>query len=205
MSLVKFQERIGATPDGVFGKQTLKKGMDYLKISPEQAAHFFAQTAHETGGFSLFVENLNYSADRLLQVFPKYFPTKVLAMSYSRQPEKIANRVYANRMGNGPESSGDGYTFRGRGALQLTGKANYTAFSLFLKKPEVLANPNLVATDYAFDSALYFFAKNGLWVMCTSVSDEAILKVTKRINGGVNGLAHRKELTEKYYALLTSD
>jgi putative chitinase len=204
MSLVKFQERIGAAPDGEFGKETLKKGRDFLKISNEQAAHFFAQTAHETGNFSLFVENLNYSADGLMKIFPKYFPTKVIAMSYARQPEKIANRAYANRMGNGPESSGDGWKFRGRGALQLTGKSNYNAFAVFLKKPEILENPNLVASDYSFDSALYFFAKNGLWAMCTTVSDESILKVTKRINGGTNGLAHRKELTEKYYALLKS-
>jgi putative chitinase len=204
MSLVKFQERIGANPDGDFGKQTLTKGMEYLRISKEQAAHFFAQLSHETGGFSLFIENLNYSADRLQQVFPKYFPTKILAMSYQRQPEKIANRVYGNRMGNGPEASGDGYKFRGRGALQLTGKSNYVAFATSMSLPQVIENPNLVATDYAFDSALFFFKNNNLWSMCTEVSDAAVLKVTKRINGGTNGLAHRLELTNKYYALLNS-
>ena len=204
MSLKKFQEIIGAAPDGVFGKETLTKAMEYYKLSKEQTAHFFAQTAHETGGFSLFVESLNYSADRLLQVFPKYFPTKVLAMSYARQPEKIANRVYGNRMGNGPEATGEGYKFRGRGALQTTGKSNYIALSQYLDKPEIITNPDLVATDYAFASAIFYFSKNKLWNLCTKVDDASILAVTKRVNGGTNGLSDRVAKTKKYYALLNS-
>lgn len=203
MSLAKFQETIGATPDGIFGKETLTKAMSYYKLSKEQTAHFFGQLAHETGNFSLFTENLNYSADGLMKIFKKYFPTKVIAMAYQRQPEKIANKVYANRMGNGAESSGDGYKFRGRGALQLTGKDNYVAFSQYLDKPEVVSNPNLVATDYAFASALFYFERNKLWGLCKTVDDASILAVTKRINGGTNGLAHRKEMTEKYYKLLS--
>jgi putative chitinase len=178
--------------------------MEYYKLSKEQTAHFFAQTAHETGGFSLFVESLNYSADRLLQVFPKYFPTKVLAMSYARQPEKIANRVYSNRMGNGPETTGEGYKFRGRGALQTTGKSNYIALSQYLDKPEIITNPDLVATDYAFASAIFYFSKNKLWNLCTKVDDASILAVTKRVNGGTNGLSDRVAKTKKYYALLNS-
>jgi putative chitinase len=203
MSLKKFQEKIGATPDGVFGKQTLTKGMEYLKLTKEQTAHFFAQTSHETGEFKLFSENLNYSADGLMKTFGKYFPTKVLAMSYARQPEKIANRVYGNRMGNGPESSGDGWKFRGQGALQLTGKDNYTAFVKYLGKPEILTNPNLVATDFAFESALFFFERNKLWNLCTKVDDASILTVRKRVNGGTNGLADCVAKTKKYYALLS--
>src|SRR5574343_370682 len=193
MSLKKFQEKIGATPDGVFGKDTLGKAMAYLKLTKEQTANFFAQVGHETGEFKLFSENLNYSADGLQKIFGSYFPGD-LEQSYKMQPEKIANRVYANRMGNGPEESGDGWKYRGRGALQLTGKANYKAFSDFLKKPEIMDNPDLVATDYAFESALFFFTRNGLWLIASSVSDASILTLTKKINGGTNGLEHRTAL-----------
>ena len=199
MSLKKLQEKIGATPDGSFGPNTLKKAMEYFKMSPERAAHFFAQTAHETGEFKLFSENLNYSAQGLQNIFGKYFPGN-LEESYSRQPEKIASRVYADRMGNGNEASKDGWTFRGRGALQLTGKSNYKAFSDYLKKPEIMTNPDLVATTYSFESAMFFFDKNKLWSICDQgVNDASILALTKRINGGTHGLADRSEKTKKYY------
>ena len=202
MSLKKLQEKIGATPDGSFGPNTLKKAMEYYKMTPERAAHFFAQTAHETGEFKLFSENLNYSAKGLQTTFGKYFPGN-LEESYARQPEKIASRVYADRMGNGNEASKEGWTFRGRGALQLTGKSNYKAFSDYLKKPEVMTNPDLVANDYAFESAIYFFDKNKLWDVCDKgVNDASILSLTKRINGGTNGLDHRSALTKKYYEWL---
>ncbi len=201
MSLKKFQEKIGANPDGSFGKETLTKAMSYLKLTKEQTANFFAQVGHETGEFKLFTENLKYSATGLQKVFGKYFPNN-LEDSYAFQPEKIANRVYANRMGNGDEKSGDGYKFRGRGALQLTGKANYQAFSDYLKNPEIMKNPDLVSTDFAFESALFFFQRNKLWTICLKVDDASITALTKRINGGVNGLEHRIALTKKYYALL---
>jgi putative chitinase len=202
MSLKKLQEKIGVTPDGSFGPNTLKKAMEYYKMTPERAAHFFAQTAHETGEFKLFSENLNYSAKGLQTTFGKYFPGN-LEESYARQPEKIASRVYADRMGNGNEASKEGWTFRGRGALQLTGKSNYKAFSDYLKKPEVMTNPDLVANDYAFESAIYFFDKNKLWDICDKgVNDASILSLTKRINGGTNGLDHRSALTKKYYEWL---
>lgn len=202
MSLKKLQEKIGATPDGSFGPNTLKKAMEYYKMSAERAAHFFAQTAHETGEFKLFSENLNYSAQGLQNIFGKYFPGN-LEESYARNPEKIANRVYADRMGNGNEASGEGFKFRGRGALQLTGKANYKAFSEYLKKPEIMDNPDLVATDYAFESAMFFFDKNKLWTICDQgINDASILSLTKRINGGTNGLDHRSSLTKKYYEWL---
>ena len=199
MSLKSLQEKIGVTADGAFGPGTMKKAMEFYKLTPVRAAHFFAQTAHETGGFKAFAENLNYSADGLKGIFEKYFPG-TLAESYARQPEKIANRVYASRMGNGNEASGDGYKFRGRGALQLTGKDNYKAFSDYLKKPEIMTNPDLVATTYSFESAMFFFDKNKLWSICDQgVNDASILALTKKINGGVNGLADRSEKTKKYY------
>lgn len=202
MSLKSLQTKIGVTADGAFGPGTLKAAMAYYKLTPERAAHFFAQTGHETGEFKLFTENLNYSADGLKKIFPKYFPG-TLAEGYARNPEKIANLVYGNRMGNGAEASGDGYKFRGRGALQTTGKNNYLALSKHLNKPEILANPDLVATEYAFESAMFFFESNKLWAICDQgVNDAAILSLTKRVNGGTNGLDHRKALTLKYYGYL---
>lgn len=199
MSLKSLQERAGVAADGAFGPGTLKAAMSLLKLTPVRAAHFFAQTAHETGGFKAFSENLNYSAQGLQGIFGKYFPG-TLEESYARQPEKIANRVYASRMGNGDEASGDGWKYRGRGALQLTGKANYEAFAKYLGKPEIVTNPDLVATTYAFESAMFFFDKNKLWDICDKgVSKETILALTKRINGGTHGLADREEKTFKYY------
>ena len=199
MSLKSLQEKIGVTADGSFGPGTMKAAMAFYKLTPIRAAHFFAQTAHETGEYKLFSENLNYSAAGLQGTFGKYFPGTI-EESYARNPEKIANRVYADRMGNGDEASGDGWKYRGRGALQLTGKANYQAFSTYLNKPEIMDNPDLVATTYAFESAMYFFDKNKLWAMCDQgITDAAILAITKRINGGTNGLEHRNKLTKKYY------
>jgi putative chitinase len=199
MSLKSLQEKIGVTADGAFGPGTMKKAMEFYKLTPVRAAHFFAQTAHETGGFKAFSENLNYSAEGLQGIFGKYFPGN-LEESYARNPEKIANRVYASRMGNGDEKSGDGFKFRGRGALQLTGKENYKAFSDYLKKPEIMTTPDLVATTFSFESAMFFFDKNKLWSICDQgVNDAAILALTKRINGGTIGLPHRSELTKKYY------
>lgn len=203
MSLIKLQEKIGAKPDGSFGPDTLKKAMAYFKMTPERAAHFFGQTAHETGGFAAFSENLNYSAKGLLTTFGKYF-TPATAQEYARQPIKIASRVYGDRMGNGNEASKEGWTYRGRGALQTTGKANYKVFAEHLKKPEILTNPDLVATEFAFESAIFFFDRNKLWdIADKGVDDKTILAITKRINGGTNGLKDRISLTKRYYSWLT--
>jgi putative chitinase len=201
MSLRSLQEKIGVTADGAFGPGTMKKAMEFYKLTPVRAAHFFAQTAHETGGFKAFSENLSYSADGLNKIFPKYFKNAGRdANGFARNPERIANVVYASRMGNGDIASGDGWKFRGRGALQLTGKSNYAEFTKYLDKPEVMDNPDLVATVYAFESAMFFFDKNKLWSICDQgVSDAAILALTRRINGGTHGLADRSEKTKKYF------
>jgi putative chitinase len=201
MSLKSLQEKIGVGADGAFGPGTMKKAMEFYKLTPVRAAHFFAQTAHETGGFKAFSENLNYSADGLNKIFPKYFKNAGRdAAPFARNPEKIANIVYASRMGNGDAASGDGWKFRGRGALQLTGKANYEAFAKYLGNNEVLENPDLVATKYAFESAMFFFERNKLWVICDKgINDAAILELTKRINGGTHGLEDRNSKTKKYY------
>lgn len=202
MSLKSLQKKIGVTDDGAFGPGTLKAAMAYFKMTPQRAAHFFGQTAHETGEYKTFSENLNYSSDGLKKIFGKYFPNN-LNESYAKQPEKIANRVYGGRMGNGDEASGDGFKFRGRGALQLTGKDNYKVFSEYLKKPEIMTNPDLVATEYAFESAIFFFDRNKLWDICDKgVNKDTILALTKRINGGTHGLADREEKTLKYYGYL---
>jgi putative chitinase len=204
MSLVNLQKKIGVTPDGSFGPATLKTAMKYYKMTPERAAHFFGQTSHETGGFLVFTENLNYGSKGLLKTFKKYF-TPELAELYARQPHKIGSRVYANRMGNGNEASMEGFKFRGRGALQTTGKENYKAFSDYVKKPEIMTNPELVATDYAFEAAIFFFNKNKLWDICDKgINDASILALTKKINGGKNGLVDRVSLTKRYYSWLTT-
>ena len=199
MSLVNLQQKIGVTADGAFGPGTFKAAAAFYKLSPNRAAHFFAQTAHESGGFKAFSENLNYSAKGLRGIFRKYFPTDALANAYARQPMKIANRVYASRMGNGPESSGDGWKFRGRGFLQLTGHDNYKALSEYINRPDIMDNPDLVAGELAIESALWFFDRNKLWSICDQgINDGAILALTKRINGGTHGLEDRKLKTKKY-------
>jgi putative chitinase len=201
MSMIELQKKIGVTADGAFGPGTLKAAAAYYKLSPNRAAHFFAQCAHESGNFRAFSENLNYGAKGLRSIFRKYFPTDALARAYERKPAKIANRVYGNRMGNGDEASGEGFAFRGRGALQLTGKFNYSEFAKYVNRPDVMTNPDIVATELAFESALWFFDKNKLWSICDQgINDAAILALTKRINGGTHGLDDRKAKTRKYAA-----
>jgi putative chitinase len=200
MSMIELQKKIGVTADGAFGPGTLKAAASYFKLNKNRAAHFFAQCAHESGNFKAFSENLNYGAKGLRGIFGKYFPTDALARAYERQPAKIANRVYANRMGNGDEASGEGFAYKGRGPLQLTGKNNYRAFGKYIgREQEILDNPDLVATELGFESALWFFDANKLWSICDQgINDAAILALTKRINGGTHGLDDRKQKTKKY-------
>ena len=165
-------------------------------------AHFLSQCGHESGGFKAVRENLNYSAKGLMGIFKKYFPNASLANAYQRQPEKIANRVYASRMGNGSEGSGDGYKFRGRGYIQLTGKENYTRFDATVPE-NIIADPDLVATKYPLASAAFFFNSNKLWAICDKGADSAtVTAVTKRVNGGTIGLADRQKHFNEYYNLL---
>lgn len=204
MSLINLQQKIGVTADGAFGPGTYKAAAAYYKLSPNRAAHFFGQTAHESGNFKTFSENLNYSAKGLRGTFGKYFPTNALAKAYERKPMKIANHVYANRMGNGDEASGDGWKYRGRGALQLTGHDNYLLFGKYIgREKEVMDNPDIVANELCFESALFFFDRNKLWGICDKgVNDAAILGLSSRINGSKNphGLDDRKLKTKKYAA-----
>ena len=164
-------------------------------------AHFLAQCGHESGGFKAVSENLNYSADGLVKIFGKYFNT-TSAVGYARNPEKIASKVYASRMGNGDESTKDGFKFRGRGYIQLTGKDNYKNFAKFIGE-DTITNPDLVATKYPLASAAFFFDSNKLWSICDKGSDEAtVTAVTKRVNGGTIGLTDRIKHFNEYYNLL---
>jgi putative chitinase len=165
-------------------------------------AHFLAQVAHESGNFKLVYENLRYSAAGLLKVFPKYFPTQELANRYAMQPQMIGNKVYANRMGNGNEASGEGYLFRGRGYLQLTGKNNYELFSQYVGE-RCDQVPDQVATKYPMDSALWFFDRNKLWSLCDLSTLESVTAVTRKVNGGTHGLADRQAKFKTFMSLLS--
>ena len=189
----------GHVPDSVINQ--IPDVMTKFKIdTATKLAHFLAQCGHESGGFRVVNENLNYSAKGLQGIFKKYFPTPVLAEQYQRNPQKIANKVYANRMGNGDEASGDGYKYRGRGYIQLTGKDNYTAFGKSIGE-DIAANPDLVATKYPLLSAAWFFNKNCL-KRCVDASDATVLSVTKCVNGGTIGLPDRQKHFKEYYDLL---
>ena len=190
----------GHIPDGVIA-QIPDVQAKFEINTPLRLAHFLAQTGHESGGFKAATENLNYGAKGLSTIFKKYF-TPESAKEYERKPEKIANIVYANRMGNGPQASGEGYKFRGRGYIQLTGKDNYSAFDKTVED-DILTTPDLVATKYPLLSAAWFFHKNGLHKIADEgATDEVVTKVTKRVNGGTIGLPDRILHFKEYYSLL---
>lgn len=204
MNYVKdFQSKNNLVVDGIVGPKTLLKMKDVFNIpSIEATAHFVGQVDHETAGFKYDIENLNYSVKGLLRVFKRYFPTEDIAKKYARNPEKIANRVYANRMGNGDEQSGDGWKMRGRGALQLTGRDNITEYSRYVKNKNIITNPDLVLPDHYWKVAVFFFQRNNLWKLTNKVDYNSVRKLTRRINGGYNGLQHRYDRTIHYYKLL---
>ena len=194
---LKLEKLKGHIPEAVIVQ--IPTVMEKFQINtPLRLAHFLAQCGHESGGFKATQENLNYSADGLKKIFPKYFPGNI-AESYARNPEKIASKVYGGRMGNGGEETKEGYKFRGRGYIQLTGKENYTSFAKSIGE-DTVANPDLVATKYPLASAAFFFDSNKLWSICDKGADDAtVTAVTKRVNGGTHGLEDRKAKTLKYY------
>ena len=197
---LKLDKLKGHIPDSVIN-QIPETAAKFEINTPLRLAHFLAQCGHESGGFKAVSENLNYSADGLKKIFGKYFPGN-LNESYAKQPEKIASRVYGGRMGNGDESSKEGYKFRGRGFIQLTGKANYTNFTKFIGE-DCISNPDLVSTKYPLASAAFFFDSNKLWSICDKGSDDAtVTSVTKRVNGGILGLQDRIKHFKEYYNLL---
>jgi putative chitinase len=198
---LKLENLKGHIPDAVIA-QIPDTAAKFEINTPLRLAHFLAQCGHESGGFKATQENLNYSAGGLKGIFAKYFKEAGLAESYQRNPQKIASRVYGGRMGNGPESTGDGFKFRGRGYIQLTGKDNYTAFGKAINE-DMTANPDKVATHYALLSAAWFFSKNGLHKMADGgATDAVVTQITKRVNGGTIGLPDRIKHFKEYYKLL---
>ena len=198
---LKLEKLKGHIPDTVIAQipETAEKfGLN----TPLRLAHFLAQCGHESGGFRVVNENLNYSAKGLLGIFKKYFPTAALAEQYQRKPEAIASRVYGGRMGNGPEPTKEGFKFRGRGYIQLTGKDNYSLFDKVVPE-NLIENPDLVATKYPLLSAAWFFTKNGLHKLADQgATDAVVTQITKRVNGGTIGLADRIKHFKEYYHLL---
>jgi len=195
------QKLKGHVPDSVIAQ--IPEVMEKFQINtPLRLAHFLAQCGHESGGFRVVNENLNYSAKGLQGIFKKYFPTATLAEQYQRKPEKIANRVYASRMGNGDEASGEGFKFRGRGFIQLTGKTNYTAFGK-AAGVDTVANPDLVASKYPLLSAAWYWNSRKLSAVADQgAGDDIVTKATKLVNGGTIGLADRIKHFKEYHNLL---
>ena len=199
-SSFKLEKLKGHIPDAVIA-QIPDTAAKFNITNTLRLAHFLAQCGHESGGFKAVSENLNYSADGLVKIFGKYF-NATTAAGYARNPEKIANKVYSARMGNGDEASGEGFKFRGRGYIQLTGKSNYSLFDKTVED-DILSNPDLVATKYPLASAAFFFNNNNLWLICDKGADEAtVTAVTKRVNGGTIGLPDRIKHFKEYYSLL---
>lgn len=199
-AMKKLQEKCGVRADGAFGPNTARAIAKHYELSPERAAHLLGQAAHESGGFKLTRENLNYSAETMCRVWPSRFKTVEDAAPYARNPKALADKVYSGRMGNG---EGEGHVYIGRGFLQLTGKDNYKAFAADMRVPQVMEDPSLIETDYAMETALWFFEKNRLWSIADEgVNEDTIKRITKRVNGGYIGLDHRKHETEKVYGWL---
>ena len=224
-TLLKMGISVSAVPSGSFNLTALKGHIPDTVIAqipdtaarfgittPLRLAHFLAQCNHESGGFRVVTENLNYSAQGLANTFPNRFAVNpgarvktpnALANRLNRNPEAIANNVYSNRMGNGNEASGEGWKYRGRGYIQLTGKNNYRAFDATVQD-NILENPDLIATKYPLASAGFFFKSNNLWSICDKGADDAtVTAVSKRVNGGTIGLADRIKHFKEYYNLLT--
>lgn len=217
--VIDFQKTNGLVSDGVLGKKTFIKMQEVWKISShEELANFLGQMAHETGDFKIGLEDLNYSEKRMLEVFKSDFDTnkdKILspkerekAISLVGYPDKIANFVYANQGGNGNEISGDGWRNRGAGAIQLTLKDNYKAFTKW-KKLDKVPTAEEVATKYYWETGLFFFEINGLWRIAKKIDNDSITKLSKAINLGnqnstkiPNGLKERIEKTLYYYKLI---
>lgn len=191
----------GHVPDNVIA-QIPQVAEKFAINTPLRLAHFLSQCSHESGNFRLTVENLNYGSKGLLTVFKKYFPTQEKAKLYERKPEKIASLVYGGRMGNGVEATGEGWKYRGRGYIQLTGKNNYKAFDAVVPE-SVVQQPELVATKYPLLSAAWYWNSRKINpVADQGATDEVVAKVTKLVNGGAIGLEDRKKHFKIYHPLL---
>ena len=200
-AMKKLQTKVGVSADGAFGPNTARAIAKHYDLSPARAAHLLGQASHESGGFKLVRENLNYSAETMCRVWPSRFKTVAEAEPYARNPKALADKVYSNRMGNGES---EGHVWIGRGFLQLTGKDNYKAFAADMRLPDIMQDPSLIETDYAFETALWFFQKNNLFAIADEgVNDDTIKRITKRVNGGYIGIDHRDKETRKIFGWLS--
>jgi len=200
-AMKKLQAKVGVSADGAFGPNTARAIAKHYDLSPARAAHLLGQASHESGGFKLVRENLNYSAETMCRVWPSRFKTIAEAEPYARNPKALADKVYSNRMGNG---EGEGHMYIGRGFLQLTGKDNYKSFAADMRLPDIMQDPSLIETDYAFETAVWFFQKNNLFAIADEgVNDDTIKRITKRVNGGYIGIDHRDKETRKIFGWLS--
>ena len=199
-AMKKLQERCGCTPDGAFGPNTARAIAKHYDLSPNRAAHLLGQASHESAGFTITKENLYYSSpERIQAVWPSRFETIADAEPYAKNPQALADKVYGGRGGN----NGEGYKWRGRGFIQLTFRDNYRSFASDMRLPEVMDEPSLVETEYAFESAYWYFDKNGLFRMADNgIGTDNIKAITKRVNGGYHGLDDRIAQTQKIYGWL---
>jgi len=200
-AMKKLQERCGVTPDGAFGPNTARAIAKHYDLSPNRAAHLLGQAAHESAGFTITKESLYYSTpERLCKVWPSRFKTVADAEPYVKNPQALADKVYGGRGGN----NGEGYKWRGRGFIQLTFRDSYRSFASDMRVPEVMEDPSLVETEYAFESAYWFFDKNGLFRMADNgIGTDNIRAITKRVNGGHHGIDDRIAQTQKIYGWLS--
>ena len=197
----KLQTKIGGVgADGAFGPNTARAIAQHYGLSPERGAHLLGQASHESGGFRLTQENLNYSVESMMRVWPSRFPTEESAEPYARNPKALADKVYSGRMGN---KINEGHKFIGRGFLQLTGYENHRAFASDMGLPQILQDPSLLEEEYAFETAQWFFQKNNLFKIADEgVNDETIKRITRRVNGGYHGLEDRTDQTNKIHSWL---
>tara|TARA_R110002072_G_scaffold186192_1_gene343097 strand:+ start:193 stop:813 length:621 start_codon:yes stop_codon:yes gene_type:complete len=197
----KLQTKIGGVgADGAFGPNTARAIAQHYGLSPERGAHLLGQASHESGGFRLTQENLNYSVESMMRVWPSRFPTEESAEPYARNPKALADKVYSGRMGN---KINEGHKFIGRGFLQLTGYENHRAFASDMGLPQILQDPSLLEEEYAFETAQWFFQKNNLFKIADEgVNDDTIKRITRRVNGGYHGLEDRTDQTNKIYSWL---
>jgi putative chitinase len=202
-ALRRLQEKVFTKVDGEYGPSTARAIQKHYDLSPERAAHLLGQAGHESGGFRLTRENLNYSVEAMMRVWPKRFPTREAAEPYERKPAALAEKVYAGRMGNRIGTS-DAWLYCGRGFIQLTGHDNYRAFASDMRLPDVMTDPDLVADEYAMESAIWFFERNRLFdIADDGVNVDAIRRITKRVNGGYHGVDDRIERTLQAYKWLS--
>lgn len=203
-ALKMLQKKCGVTPDGAFGPNTARAIAAHYKLDAKRGAHLLGQAAHESGNFMVSEENLNYRAATMCRVWPSRFASEAEAAPYAMNPEKLANKVYSGRMGNGPESSGDGWKYAGKGFIQLTGKDNTREFAEHIGRDSLVDDPSSIADELAMDSAIFFFEKNGLFrIADEGVNNDTIKRITRRVNGGYHGLDDRMAKTNKIYGWLS--